>query len=330
MHLLLSLSSLFLLWFGSRLTLTNLSAIRAWSQRRALQLFVLALPLILPGLGLISLYHFFAHLCFADDAPWDLILDSLFSSMVALLVCGAACLALVRLSLMQRYIATYQRNPVPSDLQVMLRQLTQRRGTLSIQLLLVAHQAPIALTCGFSQPIILLSTWMLHHLDTHELEAVLAHEVEHVARRDYLLLFLATLLRDAFFYLPTTRICYRQLQEEKELVCDENVVVATRRPLALASALTKVWLYGVDKTAFPFSMGQSLVAPKGTIQERVERLIQQQELVRIETTHQKKNRSYTWNMYGLLALLLIQIGAFSIGMALIGCNPIILLTHLMH
>ncbi|GHO95812.1 hypothetical protein KSF_058600 [Reticulibacter mediterranei] len=53
------------------------------------------------------------------------------------------------------------------------------------------------------------------------------HELEHVARRDYLIMFLATVLRDAFFYMPTSWIAYRQLQREKELVCDDLTVGVT-------------------------------------------------------------------------------------------------------
>ena len=103
----------------------------------------------------------------------------------------------------------------------------------------------------------LISTWMVDHLDQQELEAVLMHELVHVHRCDYLLNWIALLLRDAFFYLPTSRIAYRQLQHEKELACDDLVVQATKRPLALASALTKVWLHLVDDS--PSTIMQTLL-----------------------------------------------------------------------
>ncbi len=62
---------------------------------------------------------------------------------------------------------------------------------------------------------------------------------------------------DAFFYLPTAHIAYRQLQGEKELACDDLAVGVTKRPLALASALAKVWNYAlggpVPEAAQPFA-----------------------------------------------------------------------------
>ncbi len=84
-------------------------------------------------------------------------------------------------------------------------------------------------------------TWMIEHLDRRELEAVLAHELEHAARHDSLVIWFATVLRDAFFYLPTSRVAYHQLQHEKELACDDLAVGVTHWPLALASALAKAW-----------------------------------------------------------------------------------------
>ena len=56
-----------------------------------------------------------------------------------------------------------------------------------------------------------------------------------------LVIWFATVLRDAFFYLPTSRVAYHQLQHEKELACDDLAVGVTHWPLALASALAKAW-----------------------------------------------------------------------------------------
>ena len=52
-------------------------------------------------------------------------------------------------------------------------------------------------------------------------------------------MWLATVLRDAFFYLPTSWAAYRQLSHEKELICDDLAIGSTHRPLALASALAR-------------------------------------------------------------------------------------------
>src|SRR5439155_7584396 len=99
----------------------------------------------------------------------------------------------------------------------------------------------------------------------------LAHELGHVARRDYLVIWLATVLRDAFCYLPTSWAAYRQLQREKELACDDLAVAATNRPLALASALAKVWQQAVS--APTLATVQPFMEASEAIEGRIERLL---------------------------------------------------------
>jgi beta-lactamase regulating signal transducer with metallopeptidase domain len=139
--------------------------------------------------------------------------------------------------------------------------------------LLVSDQ-PLAWTSGWVRPWLLLSNWMEEHLDRRELEAVIMHELAHVARRDTLVLWMGRVLRDAFWYLPTSRAAYRQLEQDKEFACDDLVVGVTHRPLALASALTKVWLQAVDGTATStFELAHYLEGTRPQMVERIERLM---------------------------------------------------------
>jgi hypothetical protein len=70
---------------------------------------------------------------------------------------------------------------------------------------------------------------------------VVAHELAHLRRGDMRLAWLALWLRDTFCYLPISRQLYQQLRHDQELACDDLAVAVTGRPLALASALAKVW-----------------------------------------------------------------------------------------
>src|SRR5260221_452291 len=127
--------------------------------------------------------------------------------------------------------------------------------------------------CSYRSPAFLPSPWMDRHLDHPELEGVLAHELEHVGRRDYPVMWLATVLRDAFFYLPTSWAAYRQLSHEKELVCDDLAAGSTHRPLALASALAKVWQDAVEEPGFVrLGLAQPLLGAGESINGRIERL----------------------------------------------------------
>ncbi|GLV56816.1 hypothetical protein KDH_36550 [Dictyobacter sp. S3.2.2.5] len=325
MHTLIGGVILLSLILGSGATLKNLNNITPWSQRRKLQLLILVLPFFPLGFSVFCLYHFVEHLCLAGDPLWDELLASMLALLTSALLLGAMLKALIRIFLMHRFVSSY-RQRATQDIHQRIDRLVRGRYLTPIKVFLLPVQHPIAFTCGFFRPIIFLSPWMINHLDTHELDAVLAHEVEHVIRRDYGVLFLAAFLRDAFLYLPTSHKGYHQLQQEKELACDEQAVSTTRRPLALASALTKVWLHGVDEEPYlSAGLGQPLLPQQTTMKYRVERLLETPPSFPPRSTNR-----FRWNISGIALLVLIQILFFFIGMKLIGCDPTMIIVHLLH
>jgi len=164
---------------------------------------------------------------------------------------------------------------------------------------------------------------MIEHLDHRELEAVLAHELEHVARHDYFVTWLATVLRDAFFYIPTSWIAHRQLRQEKELACDDLVIGITHRPLALASALTKVWLYSMNEPLnVKLSAAQSIAGAKETINCRIERLLTKTEIP--EKKHRSRAVAVHMSISALIVLLLPAAANTILMLVLMGCGPALL------
>lgn len=320
MNALLSLTSILLVTLGSSLLLRMLRHPGDWSQRRKMQGLILASPLVSLAIGI-------SGLCLRSMAPWDSLLDVALPLMMAAMVVGATGLGFVRLGLMAK-VMKRSAGRVNTELQMFTDTLAIQLGSQRPRLLLYACDRPLAFTCGLRTPAILLSTWMLEHLDQRELEAVLAHEVEHIARHDFLVTWLATILRDAFFYLPTSWIAYRQLQQEKELACDDLVIGVTRRPLALASALTKVWLHALDgKSSVQFSAAQSLVDAAHTINCRIERLLSGTELPKME--HRSQTRTLRMNISVLVMLLLPGAVNIAIMFVLMGCSPTSLIGKLL-
>jgi len=262
-YLLIGIVSVLFVLLASSLMLGVVHRIRDWSYRRPLQCSVLFLPLVMLGLGLCS-----SGLLFQDIFPGGVLL-----LMMGGIALGALGMGIARLVLMARLVSRRALFINP-ELQMLADGLAQQFGGAPPRVRLYPSDRPLALTCGFRKPIILLSSWMVAHLDRRELEAVLVHELEHVARHDYLVIWVATILRDAFFYLPTSWIAYRQLQHEKELACDDFTVGVTQRPLALASALTKVWLQAVDVPVLAKLGGaQALTRAEASINERIKRLL---------------------------------------------------------
>jgi Zn-dependent protease with chaperone function len=242
MHTLLVLSTLLLLVAGCFLLFTKPHESGAQQRRQPLRLLLLTLPLVGVGLGALSILHFAQVACFTRAPHWDQVVSVLLpGGLIGGFLVGLV-LSLVRLLLVW---VTVARGTFAASrrLHRCTRRLARHLGVHAPRVRLCPSLAPVAFTYGIFQPTIVLSRWMVETLDQQELESVLAHELAHHARRDHLLTWWALLLRDAFCYLPTSRLTYQQFRDTQELACDDLATQVTRQPLGLANALTKVWLH---------------------------------------------------------------------------------------
>jgi len=325
-HLLLGLSSTLLVMLGGFLTLGMLHRVGPWSQRRDVQCLVLGVPIISLLLGIGGLHHFSGRACLIQAPSWDSLLGEALPVVMGVVALGALSLGIARLTLMAWMVARCGAVTDP-ELQSFIDDLSVRLGSPRCRVLLRVYDRPQAFTSGIFRPTVLLSTWMVEHLDRRELEAVLAHELGHVARRDYLVIWLATVLRDAFFYVPTSWAAYRQLQREKEFACDDTVVGMTRRPLALASALAKVLLHAVEEPQLAcFGMAQPLVRMNEPVNDRIERLLASPQPA--TSTFCASKGGLRLSLPALAGLLTLEVVNLSVMLALMGCGPVLLLGKL--
>lgn len=232
------------------------------------------MPLLSLGISSCDLHYALSHACFAGTSSfWDDPIGNMLALTPLVIALGALLWGGIRLLLMWWVLQRTGERP-GDTLQSLVATCAQRLDVPPPLVRLCTVAYPLAWTSGWRQPQLVLSSWMEEHLDRQELEAVIMHELAHVARRDACILWMARVLRDAFWYLPTSRVAYRQLEQEKELACDDLAVGVTHRPLALASALTKVWLHVVDGTTAPScELTPRLEGTRPQIVERIERLM---------------------------------------------------------
>ena len=104
----------------------------------------------------------------------------------------------------------------------------------------VETDAIVAALGGLRRPRILVSRRLLRALDDAQLDALVAHELAHLARggnRGMLLLWLA---RAAQVASPAALVIFRALAEAQEIACDALAAQVTGRPAELASVLLEV------------------------------------------------------------------------------------------
>ncbi len=90
------------------------------------------------------------------------------------------------------------------------------------------------------RPVVLLPAALLGRLTRPQLEAVLAHEREHIERHDNLLANLHRLVETLFWFHPLAWFIGRHLQEERELACDEAVLAGGHDPGDYAGGILAV------------------------------------------------------------------------------------------
>jgi D-alanyl-D-alanine endopeptidase (penicillin-binding protein 7) len=141
----------------------------------------------------------------------------------------------------------------------------------------VRRQVPLKLhpalsgpvTLGFWRPVVLLPAALLTGMPAPMLEALLAHELAHVRRWDYLANLLQSLCEALLFFHPVVWWLSTRMRQERELVADELAAQALDDPRRLAVALRELSLAPNLLSQPPWILS----ARGGSLLERIERLM---------------------------------------------------------
>ena len=93
---------------------------------------------------------------------------------------------------------------------------------------------------GLLRPILLLPAGIVERLTPPQLEAVLAHELCHVRRRDNLSAAIHMIVEAVFWFHPLVWWIGARLVEERERACDEEVLQLGSEPHVYAEAILNV------------------------------------------------------------------------------------------
>ncbi|MCB0543166.1 MAG: M48 family metalloprotease [Saprospiraceae bacterium] len=118
----------------------------------------------------------------------------------------------------------------------MSRKLGIRRAVTLMESALV--HTPMAL--GWLKPFVLFPVGMINRLGPDEVEAVLAHEMAHIARRDWIYNLLQAFIETLFYYHPAVWWISMVVRRERENSCDDAALAATGNRIAYAKALVQV------------------------------------------------------------------------------------------
>jgi len=93
---------------------------------------------------------------------------------------------------------------------------------------------------GAFRPAVLIPFGLLTGFSTSQIEAILAHELAHIRRNDYLVNLLQSLIEVVFFFHPALWWISERVRTEREHCCDDIALTICGDKMVLANALVKV------------------------------------------------------------------------------------------
>ena len=200
----------------------------------------------------------------------SLALNKWMPSLVLAWSAGVALMSL-RLLLGLAWVARLRRqaSAAPVLWQARLDALALRMG-LHCTVPLRLHEALASpVTIGFLRPVVLLPVSLLSGMPVPLIEALLAHELAHLRRWDYLVNLLQSVAEALLFFHPVIWWLSARMRIEREQVADALAAQVLRDPTQLASALHQLSLQAVTR-----HHGHLMLSARGgTLLLRIQRLM---------------------------------------------------------
>ena len=180
--------------------------------------------------------------------------------------------------------------PVRTEWQQTLDRLIERMHVSRSVRLLPTDRVESPSVIGWLRPVILAPVGVLSGLAPEQVEALLAHELAHVRRHDYLVNVLQGIAESLLFYHPAMWWISNQIRAEREHCCDDLAVAASGDVLVYARALAEL------EAMRPAHFKAALSANDGSLLRRIQRLADP------VAAHRPAGWGVAWSLGALLLL----------------------------
>lgn len=121
-------------------------------------------------------------------------------------------------------------------------------------------------TAGWWRPVVLVPASLVSGMPPQLLEALLAHELAHVRRCDYVVNLIQSAIEILLFYHPAVWWLSNRIREEREQIADDVAASTLGEPRRLALALSELDLFQFTPQLAPAAHG-------GNLMSRIKRLV---------------------------------------------------------
>jgi beta-lactamase regulating signal transducer with metallopeptidase domain len=171
------------------------------------------------------------------------------------------------------------RNKIPAEVEASFRRTAARLRMGRKVALYLSDEVLSPLAMGIWRTAIILPVSAVMQLSPEQLEAVLAHEMAHVRRWDYLGNLLQTAVECLLFFHPAVWWVSRRTRDLRELCCDEVAAKSCADPTVYVEALLQMEEQRTER----LQLAVALHGRGGTLLKRVKQLLGEEITMERET-----------------------------------------------
>jgi len=157
-------------------------------------------------------------------------------AVIALAGLARVVLATFQLRRLRSHATPLEMESLPADVRCLIAD-AQKSRPVSV---LVSEGLEVPTAIGFHKPAVILPAWMLESTPAEELKYILLHELAHLSRRDDWTNLAQKILKALLFFLPSVWWIERRLSLDREMACDDAVLVHSGTPAGYAECLAHV------------------------------------------------------------------------------------------
>ena len=168
-------------------------------------------------------------------------------------------------------LKTQQQQALPAEWQTVFEKIHNKFPMKKTVRIVESALAKTPMVIGYLKPVILFPLGAVNQLTQQEVEAVLAHELAHIYRNDYLLNIIQSFIEIIFYYHPAVWWISANIRTERENCCDDIAVKICGSSITYVKALvTLEEIQPTPNLAMSFSSGS-----KNQLLNRVKRILNQ-------------------------------------------------------
>ena len=195
------------------------------------------------------------------------------------------------------YIRNQRSTPLPAAWQNRLTELCHRLQVDKPIKLLESQIIKMPAVFGHWKPVIFIPAGILTQLPPDQLEAILAHELAHIRRSDFLMNLLQNIVESLFFFNPAILWLSARIRQEREHCCDDLAIAGTGDKKGLVHALVSFKQFAAAQAS---GLTVGFPGDRDSFLHRIARIVQ------------NKNRTINPMEGVFLALSLVAIGTLSL------------------